>query len=189
MRAVRARSTASSRSSATPPTPRSMTKPTRTGSFCSTLVSALPCPADRFGLWSRRNGAPEASTIGRAEPAGTRWVHAEPARRGLHQARAVTTGAKEPQVRPPAQPPPGTTSGGGPEFKSPHRLPRAVRALGHEAVDHPWHASAHVGSDGLCRKFILRVGAGHRGQLPVSARHELRGPPSRGRLRGAPRHG
>jgi hypothetical protein len=54
------------------------------------------------------------------EPTGTRWVHAEPAGRGVQRARAVTTGAKEPQVRPPAQPPPGTTSGGGPEFASPH---------------------------------------------------------------------
>jgi hypothetical protein len=52
-----------------------------------------------------------------------------------------------------------------------------------------WHASAHVGSDGLCRKFILKVVAGPRGQLPVSARHEMRGPPPRGRLRAAPRHG
>ena len=37
-----------------------------------------------------------------AEPAGTRWVHTEPAGRGTQRARAVTTGAKEPQVSPPA---------------------------------------------------------------------------------------
>src|SRR5215207_10080862 len=43
-------------------------------------------------------------------PAGTRWVHTEPAGRGAQRARAVTTGAKEPQVSPPAQPPPGTAS-------------------------------------------------------------------------------
>ena len=63
------------------------------------------------------------------ESAGSRWVHEEPAGRGLQRARAVTRGAKEPQVRPPAQPPPGSPSSGGPEFESPTRLPRALRAL------------------------------------------------------------
>ena len=54
------------------------------------------------------------------QPAGTQWVHAEPAGSGVQRAPAVTTGAKEPQVRLPTPPPPGTTSGGGPEFESPH---------------------------------------------------------------------
>ena len=58
-------------------------------------------------------------------PAGTRWVHTEPAGRGAQRARVVTTGAKEPQVSSPAQPPPGTASGAGPEFESP--VPRRHR--------------------------------------------------------------
>ena len=186
---VRARSTASSRSSATPPTPRSMTKPTRSRVILLDACIGLAVPGRpiRSLVAEERSAGGVHDRTGRARryTLGTRGAGTKRTASGT----SVTTGAKEPQVRPPAQPPPGTTSGGGPEFKSPHRLPRAVRALGHEAVDHPLHASAHVGSDGLCRKFILRVGAGHRGQLPVSARHELRGPPPRGRLRGAPRHG
>ena len=54
------------------------------------------------------------------EPTGTRWVHAEPAGRGLRRARVVTKGAAEPQVRLPTPSPPGSPSGGGPEFESPH---------------------------------------------------------------------
>jgi hypothetical protein len=46
-------------------------------------------------------------------------VHVEPAARGVQRARAVTTGAIEPQVRCLRKPPPGTTSEGGPEFESP----------------------------------------------------------------------
>jgi hypothetical protein len=45
--------------------------------------------------WSQRTGAPEASATGRDKPAGTRWVHAGPAGRGMQRARAVTKGAKE----------------------------------------------------------------------------------------------
>jgi hypothetical protein len=37
----------------------------------------------------------------------------------MQRARKVTTGAKEPQVSTPTLPPPGTPSGGGPEFESP----------------------------------------------------------------------
>ena len=85
----------------------------------SRLGSALPCPAGRSV--PGRGGPERRSVRDRTgpEPAGTRWVHPEPAGRGLQRAPAVTTGAKEPQVRPPAQPPPGTTSGDGPEFESP----------------------------------------------------------------------
>jgi hypothetical protein len=51
-----------------------------------------------------------------------------PAGRGLQRTPAVTTGPKEPQVRLPTQPPPGSPSGGGPEFESPHPLRPALRA-------------------------------------------------------------
>jgi hypothetical protein len=87
--------------------------------LCHSPASALPCPAGRS---VPGRGGPERQSVRDRtgpEPAGTRWVHAEPAGRGLQRARAVTTGAKDPQVRPPAQPPPGTMSGGGPEFEFP----------------------------------------------------------------------
>src|SRR5215211_2924675 len=86
-------------------------------------------------------------------------------------------------------PPPSTSKDGSwATGSSPHSgtLPRPWVGKKAEAA---WHASAHVGSDGLCRRFILKVVAGPRGQLPVSARHEMRGPQPRGRLRAAPRHG
>jgi hypothetical protein len=56
--------------------------------------------------------------------------------RGLQRSPAVTTGAKEPQVRPPTQRPPGSLPGGGPEFESPD--PAAASPLGscHETVVH-----------------------------------------------------
>jgi hypothetical protein len=63
----------------------------------------LAVPGRPIGPWSRRTRAPEASATRRdRSPSGTRWVHAEPAGKGLQRARAVTTGAKEPQVRPSA---------------------------------------------------------------------------------------
>ena len=40
-----------------------------------------------------------------------------------------------------------------------------------------------------CRRDLWGDAEGTMGQLPVSARHEMRGPPPRGRLRAAPRHG
>ena len=55
-----------------------------------------PCrarPADRY--LTRRTRALEASATGRTEPAGTRWVHAEPAGRRLQRAPAVTMGQKD----------------------------------------------------------------------------------------------
>jgi hypothetical protein len=68
----------------------------------------LAVPGRPIGPWSRRTGAPEASaTRWGPEPAGTRWVHAEPAGRGVQGAQEVTRGSKEPQVRGPAQPQPG----------------------------------------------------------------------------------
>ena len=81
-----------------------------------------PCRAGRpiRPLVAEGRSAGEVRDRTGLEPAGTRWVHAEPAGSGVQWARAVTTGAKEPQVRLPTPPPPGTTSGGGPEFESPH---------------------------------------------------------------------
>jgi hypothetical protein len=76
-------------------------------------------PADRSLVAEDRSAGGVRDRTG-PEPAGTRWVHAEPAGRGLQRARAVTTEAKEPQLRPPAQPRPGNASRGGPEFESPH---------------------------------------------------------------------
>ena len=54
------------------------------------------------------------------EPVGTRWVHAEPADRGVQRAPAVTTGLKEAQVSSPTRPQAGDIQEGGPEFDSPH---------------------------------------------------------------------
>jgi hypothetical protein len=73
----------------------------------SSACLALPClarpPAGRLAapILSRRTGAPKPSATGRGpEPAGTRWVHAEPAGGGVQRARAVTSGSEEPQVKP-----------------------------------------------------------------------------------------
>jgi hypothetical protein len=81
-----------------------------------------PCrawPADRSLAAEDRSAGGVRDRTG-AEPAGTRWVHAEPAGRGLQRAPAVGRGTEEQQVRRPAQLPPGTISGVGPEFESPY---------------------------------------------------------------------
>jgi hypothetical protein len=61
-----------------------------------------PCrarPADRSLVAEDRSAEGVRDRTG-PEPAGTRWVHAEPAGRGVQRAPPVSTGAKEPQVRP-----------------------------------------------------------------------------------------
>jgi hypothetical protein len=63
------------------------------------------------------------------KPAGTRWVHAQSAGRGLQRAPAVTTGAKEAQVRAPAQPHQAPLKAAGESSSLPTRLPRALRLL------------------------------------------------------------
>jgi hypothetical protein len=81
-----------------------------------------PCrarPADRSLAAEDRSAGGVRDRMG-AEPAGTRWVHAEPAGRGLQRAPAVGRGTEKQQVRRPAQLPPGTISGVGPEFESPY---------------------------------------------------------------------
>jgi hypothetical protein len=65
---------------------------------------------------------------------GTQWVHAEPAGGGVHRVRAVTSGSEEPQVKPLAQPRPGNSGRGGPEFESPHPAAASLRALANEPV-------------------------------------------------------
>jgi hypothetical protein len=79
---------------------------------------------------------------GGPEPTGTRWVHAEPAGGGVQRARAVTTGNKEAQVRPPTELRPGLLPGGGPEFESPHPAAASPtgscpRSGGHRGRAHP----------------------------------------------------
>lgn len=69
--------------------------------------------------------APQASATSRDRSRRTRWLHAEPAGRGAQRARAVTTGVKEPQVRPPTPPPSGTTSDGRVRVRVSH--PAAMR--------------------------------------------------------------
>jgi hypothetical protein len=89
---------------------------------CSPRRLYRPCrarPADRSLAAEDRSAGGVRDRAG-PEPAGTRWVHAEPAGRGVQRARAVTSGGEEPQVKPPAQPRPATPSGGGPEFETPH---------------------------------------------------------------------
>jgi hypothetical protein len=91
---------------------------------CSPRLLHRPCrarPADRSLVADDRSAAGVRDRVG-PEPAGTRWVHAEPAGRGLQRAQAVTSGSEEPQVKPPTQPRPGRASEGGPEFES-SRLP------------------------------------------------------------------
>jgi hypothetical protein len=95
-----------------------------------------PChtrPADR-SLVAEDRSARGVHDRTRPEPAGTRWVHAEPAGSGAQRARVVTTGAKEPQVTPPAQPPPGSLQEAGQSSSLPTRLPRAPQALANEAM-------------------------------------------------------
>jgi hypothetical protein len=55
----------------------------------SRLASALPCPADRSGPWSRRTGAPQASAAGRDR---TPRSALGPWRTGTTGARMVTSG-------------------------------------------------------------------------------------------------
>ena len=112
---------------------------------CSPRRLYRPCrarPADRSLAAEDRSAGGVRDRAG-PEPAGTRWVHAEPAGRGVQRARAVTSGGEEPQVKPPAQPRPATPSGGGPEFGSPHPNcreasgPLPTRQVGHRGRASP----------------------------------------------------
>jgi hypothetical protein len=92
-------------------------------------ASALPCPVGRSvpgrGGPERRRRRDRTGP----EPAGTQWVHAEPAGRGVQRAPAVTTGSKEAQVSQPLKPRPGNTPIGGLEFESPHPAAVSLRPL------------------------------------------------------------
>lgn len=103
-------------------------------------------------------------------PAGTRWVHTEPAGRGAQRARAVTTGAKEPQVSSPAQPPPGTASGDGPEFESPHPTAASPGLAGEVRAAEPGEVK-RVGSDPM----ILPLAADGGARVEVAAAADDRG--------------
>jgi hypothetical protein len=94
---------------------------TRWESLPAALIG-LALPGRPIGPWSRRTGAPGASATGRdRSPPVHGGVHVEPAGRGLQRARAVTTGVKEPQVRPAAQPPPGPLQKAGQSSSLPTR--------------------------------------------------------------------
>jgi hypothetical protein len=100
MKARPAPSRASSRSSATPQTLSSTTRPTSSGCSDRGLASALPCPVGRS---VHGRGGPERRRRLRLDGtggSGTRWVHAEPAGGGVQRARAVTSSSGEPQVKP-----------------------------------------------------------------------------------------
>jgi hypothetical protein len=86
---------------------------------CLDACIGLPCQAGRSVPGRGGSGVAVVRDRTGLEPAGTRWVHAEPAGRGLQGARAVSRGAEEWQVRQPAQLPPGAIAGDGPEFESP----------------------------------------------------------------------
>jgi hypothetical protein len=58
-------------------------------------------PADRSLVGEDRSARGLRDQTG-PKPTGTRWVHTEPADSGVQRIRAVTTGPKEPQVRPPS---------------------------------------------------------------------------------------
>ena len=136
----RVRSTASSRSSATPPALRSTTRPTSSLLLCSVLVSAVPCPAGRSvpgrgGPERRRHPRPDGTGPSRIEMA---LVRAGSAR---HREAAVPTGHERSRpVRRHRRSPhlPGQDLG---EWLSEmagsspsSRLPRALRPLAHETV-------------------------------------------------------
>jgi hypothetical protein len=61
----------------------------------------LAVPGPPLRSWSEDRTAEGVRDRRGPEPAGTRWVHADPAGSGVQRAQAVTTGAKEPQVGPP----------------------------------------------------------------------------------------
>jgi hypothetical protein len=73
--------------------------------------------------------------------------------------------AKKSQVRLPTPPPPGTTSGGGPEFESPHQLPRGPhRALAHERLltrDGP-HPAVELGASPSGESVVVLAGRATR---------------------------
>jgi hypothetical protein len=123
-----------------------------TGRLLSPRSLYRPCrarPADRSLVAEDRSAEGVRGRTG-PEPAGTRWVHADPAGRGVQRARAVTSGSEEPQVKPPTQPRPGRASGGGPEFESPH--------------------PAAASPAGSCPR-----GGGHRGRASPSGRGRANG--------------
>jgi hypothetical protein len=96
---------------------------------CLDACIGLPCQAGRSVPGRGGSGVAVVRDRTGLEPAGTRWVHAEPAGRGLQGARAVSRGAEEWQVRQPAQLPPGAIAGDGPEFESPHPAAVSLRPL------------------------------------------------------------
>jgi hypothetical protein len=104
---------ASSRSSATPPAPRSTTRATSGLLFCSMPASALPCPAGRSvsGVAEERSAGGVRTRWDRSPPVHSGYTRSRQiADRGVQWAPAVTTGAKEPQVSPPVHLPPGPIS-------------------------------------------------------------------------------
>jgi hypothetical protein len=58
----------------------------------SRLASALPCPADRSGPWSRRTGARRRPRPDGTGPLGPRWVRGAPGPQGHGWSPAVTSG-------------------------------------------------------------------------------------------------